>query len=37
MKLSGWIMFGLTCLALLVLVSDAVFNIVSALLRGTLY
>ncbi|MGQ4808376.1 hypothetical protein NKDENANG_01758 [Candidatus Entotheonellaceae bacterium PAL068K] len=37
MKLGDWILFGCVLLGLLVLISDAVFNIISALSRGTLY
>lgn len=37
MKLGEWILFGLAWLALLVLLSDALFNIVSAVARGSLY
>lgn len=37
MKLGEWLLFGLAWLALLVLLSDALFNILSALARGTLY
>ena len=36
-KLGEWILFGMAWLALLVLLSDALFNIVSALARGSLY
>ena len=37
MKLGEWLLFGLAWLALLVLLSDALFNILSALARGSLY
>ena len=37
MKLGEWILFGLAWLALLVLLSDALFNILSAVARGSLY
>lgn len=37
MKLGEWLLFGLSWLALLVLLSDALYNIFSALARGTLY
>jgi hypothetical protein len=37
MKLAEWILLGLVWVALLVLASDAAFNIISAFARGTLY
>ena len=37
MKLGEWILFGMAWLALLVLLSDALFNILSALTKGSLY
>ena len=36
-KLGEWILFGLAWLALLVLLSDALFNILSAVAKGSLY
>ena len=37
MKLGEWLLFGLAWLALLVLLSDALFNIFKALAKGSLY